>query len=400
MATRRQGLATRASHAGTGGQNTRAVHPVLGTSPGGGVSHTAPIYQTTNFTYPDADAADRAAAGEGYLYTRHANPTTDAFASAVADLEDGEAGLAFASGLAAVAATTFALAGGGEILASEGIYGGTVELLRDLGQRHGLTARFVAGWDTEAVRAAVTPATKAILIETMTNPLLRVADVEGLAAVAKQARVPLIVDSTFASPVICRPLALGADVVVHSASKYLAGHGDVLGGVTVGRRELIGEVARYQKLFGGTMDPFAAWLATRGLRTLAVRMERQCATAARLADALSTMPGVRRVFYPGRTDHPDHARAARVLAAPGAIVSFEVSDGTAARRFYDRVQVFVRAASLGEVTSLVTHPASFSHRALSPEERARVGIGEGLLRLSVGIEDPADLEDDLRQALG
>jgi cystathionine beta-lyase/cystathionine gamma-synthase len=198
---------------------------------------------------------------------------------------------------------------------------------------------------------------------------------------------------------LCRPLEHGASVVIHSVSKYLGGHGDLIGGVAVGAAAVMTEIRRYRTLLGGSMDPFCGWLTLRGMRTLAVRVERQCATAARLAEVLGALPGVRRVHYPGRADHPDRARAQRLLGWPGAMVSFELADGAAARRVYDRVQVVARAASLGEVSSLLTHPASFSHKGLPAEERARLGIPDGLLRLSVGLEDPADLEDDLRQAI-
>jgi methionine-gamma-lyase len=364
------------------------------------VPHAPPLYQTSNYVYPDAAAADRAAAGEAFIYARHGNPTTAALERAVADLEGAEAGLAFSSGMAALAAVLFACTDGGEVLASEGMYGGTTELLGDLGPRHGLSVRFVPAWDTEAVRAALGPRTRSILVETVTNPLLRVADLPALGLLAGPRGLPLVVDSTFASPVLCRPLEHGAHLVIHSVSKYIGGHGDLIGGVAVGDARTLASVRRYRTLLGGTMDPFCGWLALRGLRTLAVRMERQCATAAHLADVLAALPGVRRVHYPGRPDHPDHQRARALLAAPGAMVSFELADGAAARRVYDRVRIVARAASLGEVCSLLTHPASFSHKGLAAEERARLGIPDGLLRLSVGLEDRQDLEEDLRWAIG
>lgn len=317
----------------------------------------------------------------------------------MADLEGAEAGVSFASGMAAIASTAFACAQGGEVIASEGIYGGSTELLRDLGPRHGLSVRPVPAWDTDAVAAAIGPKTRALLIETMTNPLLRVADLPALGALARERGIALVVDGTFTSPILCRPLEHGAAVVIHSVSKYLGGHGDLIGGVAVGGAAPMTEVRRYRTLLGGTMDPFCAWLTLRGMRTLAVRLERQCATAARLAEVVAGLPGVRRVHYPGRADHPDQTRVRRLFAWPGAMVSFELADGAAARRVYDRVQVVARAASLGEVSSLLTHPASFSHKGLPPEERLRLGIPDGLLRLSVGLEDPEDLEDDLRRAI-
>jgi cystathionine beta-lyase/cystathionine gamma-synthase len=381
---------------------TRAVHvarsgPTLG--PVGEVAHTPPLFQSANFVYPDADAADRAAAGGAYLYTRHGNPTTDALADAVADLEGAEAALTFSSGMAAVAAAVFAYGTGGEILASEGLYGGSIELLAQLGPRHGIRARFVPTWDLNAVERAIGPDTRALLVETISNPLLRVADVSGLSALAQKHGLVLLVDGTFSSPVLSRPLGSGATLVIHSVSKYIGGHGDLVGGVAAGSRSAIASLRPYLVLLGGSMDPFCAWLALRGLRTLPLRMERASATAARLANFLARQPGIARVHYPGNPDHPDHALAARVLDAPGAMISFEVSDGVVARRIYDSFRYFVRAASLGEVSSLVTHPASFSHKGVPADERARLGIGEGLLRLSVGIEDAADLEADLAHAL-
>jgi methionine-gamma-lyase len=383
---------------------TRAVHVAregapLG--PHGERAGTAALHQTANYVYDDAGAAAQAAAGAAFIYSRHGNPTTDGFARAVADLEGAEGGLAFASGMAAVSSAVLAYAagGGGEVLASEGIYGGSTELLTGLGPRFGVTARFTPAWDVRAVEAAIGPATKVLLVETLSNPLLRVPDLRALAALTSARGVKLVVDSTFTSPVLVRPLAHGADVVVHSASKYISGHGDVIGGVAVGTWADLEPVLRVRTLLGGSMDPFAAWLAVRGMRTLPLRIERQCATAARLAAVLATLPAVKAVHYPGLKGHPDHERAAATLAAPGAMISIQLADGAAARRFYDRVRVFTRAASLGEVVSLVTHPATFSHGGLPPEERARLGIDEGLLRLSVGIEDADDLEADLRQAL-
>lgn len=381
---------------------TRAVHvgrqnAPLG--PDGESAHTAPLYLTSNFTYPDAAAADRAANGHGFLYSRQGNPTTQTLADAVAALEGAEAGLAFASGMAAVAAAVWAYGTGGVVLASEGLYGGSFELLRELGPQHGVEAQFVPAWDLEAVRCAIGPGTRALLVETLSNPLLRVADLPALGALAAERGVALIVDGTFTTPCLSRPLEQGATVVVHSVSKYLGGHGDLIGGVAVGSREVIQQLRRYALLLGGVMDPFTAWLCLRGLRTLPLRMERHCENAARLAQALSAMPGVRRVHYPGRADHPDHALAGKVLAAPGGMISFELADGAAARRFYDRLTIVSRAASLGEVASLITHPASFSHKGVPAPERQRLGIVDGLLRLSVGIEDVGDLEGDLLQAL-
>lgn len=381
---------------------TRAVHvartgPALGSA--GETAHTAPLFQSANFVYPDGAAADQAAAGAAYIYSRHGNPTTDGLAAAIADLEGAEDALTFSSGMAAVTTALFAYGTGGEVLASEGLYGGSIEFLATVGPRHGIRARFVPTWDLGAVERAIGPDTRALLVETISNPLLRVADVDGLAALARRHNLALLIDGTFASPVLSRPLSRGATVVVHSISKYIGGHGDLVGGVASGSRAAIAGLRSYMTMLGGNMDPFCAWLALRGVRTLPLRMERAAASAARLAAFLTKQPGVLRVHYPGNADHPDHALAAKVLDAPGAMISFEVADGAVARRIYDRFQYFVRAASLGEVSSLITHPASFSHKGVPAAERARLGITEGLLRLSVGIEDVADLEADLAQAL-
>jgi cystathionine beta-lyase/cystathionine gamma-synthase len=381
---------------------TRAVHAARDSaplSPQGERAHNPPLHQSTNFVYPDAEAAGHAANGEAFLYGRHGNPTVDGFARAVADLEGAEAGAAFASGMAAVATALVAYASGGEVLASEGIYGGSTELLTQLGPRLGIGARFVPAWDVDAVRAAIGPNTRALLVETLTNPLLRVADLRALGALARERGVALLVDSTFTTPCLVRPLEFGATLVLHSVSKFIAGHGDVMGGVALGARAEIDRLRQPRTLLGGVMDPFGAWLALRGLRTLPLRVQRQCENAARVADALDGLPGVRRIYYPGRADHPDHALARALLGGGGALVSFTVGDGAAARRFYDRLRVIARAASLGEVSSLCTHPATFSHRALGPAERARLGIDDGLLRLSLGIEDGDDLVADVRQAL-
>jgi cystathionine beta-lyase/cystathionine gamma-synthase len=384
------------------GLATRAVHVAREGAPLGphGERPASPaLYQTANFVYTSAEGAARAAAGESFIYTRHGNPTIDAFAGAVAELEGAEAGLAFGSGMAAVATAVLASAQGGEVLAMEGIYGGTTELLTEMGPRLGVRARFAPAWDVAAIAAAVQPETKVLLVETLSNPLLRVPDLRALAELARARGLTFIVDSTFTTPCLVRPLALGADVVVHSVSKYLSGHGDVLGGAAVGSAAALAPLRKARTMLGGNMDPFAAWLALRGLRTLPLRIARQCESAARLAAVLEALPGVRRVHHPSLPSHPDHAVARAQLAAPGAMISLQLADGAAARRFYDRVRVISRAASLGEVASLVTHPASFSHGSLPPEERARLGIDEGLLRLSIGIEDVADLEADLRQAL-
>jgi methionine-gamma-lyase len=364
-------------------------------------SHALPLYQTSNFVYDDAEGAGRAAAGEAFLYSRHGNPTVATLEAALADLEGGEAGLAFASGQAALASVLLALAGsaGGEVLASEGIYGGSTELLTELGGQAGLTLRLVPAWDTDAVARALRPATRLVLVETLTNPLLRVVDVRALGRLCRRRGLPLVVDATISTPLLSRPLTQGADVVLHSVSKYIGGHGDLVGGAAISSAATIAAVKKVRTQLGGIMDPFCAWLVARGLRSLGVRVERQCTTAAWLARALGRLPGVRAVHHPSLGSHPDRPRATRLIGAGGALVSFDLGTLGRARRCYDRVRVIGRAASFGEPTSLLTHPATFSHKGLPPAERRRLGITDGLLRLSVGLEDPADLLADLRQAL-
>lgn len=398
--------ATRAALAGTAGSAKflpQSLAGIAALGPAGETAHAVPLFQGTNFSYPDARAADEAAAGRGFLYSRHGSPTVTALEAAMANLEGAGAALAFGSGMAALAGALEAFAGDGEMLASEGIYGGSTELLGELARRHGATARFVPAWDVAQVAATLRPNTRMLLVETLSNPLLRVTDLPALARLCRAREVALVVDATTSTPIGCRPLLHGATLVVHSLSKYVGGHGDLIGGLVAGDEAAMVRVRRQRTLAGGVLDPFAAWLALRGLRTLAVRFERQCETAARLARVLVRHPLVRAVHYPALPGHPDRKLARRLFSngdAPAALISFALKNGTAARRFYDRVNLVARAASFGETTSLLTHPATFSHKGLSPAERARIGIDDSLLRLSVGLEDVADLEADIKQALG
>ncbi|HEX9103078.1 MAG TPA: aminotransferase class I/II-fold pyridoxal phosphate-dependent enzyme [Polyangia bacterium] len=370
--------------------------------PAGIKPHAPPIYQSSGFEYPSHAEAEAAGRGEVYIYSRDANPTEDRLAHAIAELEMTEDACIFSSGMGAIAAAILAYVGaGGHVVSIEGLYGVTHAFLTEHLPRFGATCTLVGAATAEAIDAAITPSTRVVHLESITNPLLRVADVDGIAAVCRARGVPLVVDATFATPLLQRPIERGAVLSVHSGTKYLSGHGDVLIGVVSGPKSEIGKVRKLRKLTGGNADPFAAWLALRGLRTLSLRVERQVASALAVARALEHVDGVERVHHPSLPSHPDHEVAARVLEGGGAMVSFEVAGGLAgARRCYDRLLLVARAASLGDVTSLMTHPATFSHNRLSDIERRRFGITDGLLRLSVGIEDAGDIVDDLRQALG
>lgn len=370
--------------------------------PPGVRSHAPPLYQTSGFEYPSHAEAEAAARGELYLYSRDANPTEDRLAHAIAELEGAEDACIFSSGMGAIAAALQAYAdGGGHVVATEGLYGVTHAFLTDHLPRYGCAYTLVPLARAEAIDAAIKPETKVVYVESITNPLLRVADVDGVAAVCRARGVPLVVDATFATPLLQRPIERGAILSVHSATKYIGGHGDLLLGVVSGPKSEVEKVRLLRKRLGGNADPFGAWLALRGLRTMALRVERQTASALAIARALEHADGVERVYYPSLPSHPDHEIAGRVLDGGGGMVSFEVKGGLAgARRVYDKLRLVARAASLGDVTSLMTHPATFSHNRLSEIERRRFGITDGLLRLSVGIEDALDVVDDLRQALG
>jgi len=367
-----------------------------------------PIYHSAAYIYEELDALDGVFAGtrEGPVYARYGNPTLTALEAAVAALEGGEAALSYASGMAAIHG---ALLGAGAragtaVVAAQDVYGATYALLNRMLASQGVTVRFVDGTDLAAVAAAVAELQPvAVVAETISNPLLKLADVPRLAEISHGVGAALIVDNTFASPYLFRPLQHGADYAVHSATKYLGGHGDVLGGVVVtsaARRTALNEI---NKLVGGNLGPQEAWLVLRGIKTLPLRMQRQCDNAAQVARWLIDHPCVTQVNYPGLPSHPQHALAAELLerGAFGAMISFDLKDGSQKLvfRFMEALKLVLPATTLGDVYSLVLYPAGTSHRALDAEARRRVGIGDGLVRLSVGIEDPADIMADLDQAL-
>ena len=367
-----------------------------------------PIYHASSYVYDDMEMLDATFAGtfDGPMYTRYGNPTVSALEAAVAALEGGEAALAYGSGMAAIHAALLAAGAraGTAVVAAQDCYGATYALLSKLLASQGVATHFVDTADLGAVRATLAAARPAaLLVETISNPLLKLADLPALAELAHGAGAALIVDNTFASPYLCRPLALGTDYVVHSATKYLGGHGDVLGGVIVTSAARRRELNEINKLIGANLGPQEAWLVLRGLKTLPLRVQRQCENARRVAEWLAGHPRVSRVNYPGLASHPQHGLAARLLERGefGAMISFDIRDADrpAVFRFMEALRLVLPATTLGDVYSLVLYPAHSSHRALDPALRRRLGIGDGLVRLSVGIEDPADIIADLGQAL-
>lgn len=363
-----------------------------------------PLVQTSSFAVASMHDMDRMLGeGEsGHVYSRLSNPTVEALEGAVAALEGAERAMAFGSGMAAIhAAATGLLRAGDHVVAPTSVYGGTYVLLAEILPRFGIETTFVDNGDLEAWRSALRPQTKVLWCETIANPTLEVADIAALALIADEAGAHLVVDSTFTTPYLARPLELGAHVVVHSASKYLGGHGDLLGGLVLTDAARMGQIRPHAVEVGGVMAPFVAWLVLRGLKTLAIRMDRHCSSAMLVARALQDNEAVQTVLYPGLESHKDHPRATEVLHHGfGGIVSIEVRGGLpAAKRAMDRLQIFLRAGSLGDAHSLALLPALTSHRKLSPEARKRAGLADGLIRLSIGLEDPQDLIRDLQSAL-
>jgi cystathionine gamma-lyase len=382
MTAERAGFATRAIHVGQGPDSaTGAV--------------VQPIHLATTF------AQEGIGRHGGYEYTRSNNPTREQLETCLASLEGGRHGLAFASGLAATATALLLLDPGDHVVYMEDAYGGTYRLFDKVMRRYGLSFSAVDATQPEAIEAAVTDHTRLIWIETPTNPLLRVIDIAGAAVVAHRHGARLAVDSTFATPYIQRPLELGADIVMHSSTKYLGGHSDVLGGCLVTSDDDIAERLRFhQNAVGAVPSPFDCWLLLRGLKTLALRVQRHSDNALAVARHLEAHPSVRAVHHPGLESHPQHQLAVRQMGGVfGGMVSFELADEAAAIRVLEALRLFTLAESLGAVESLAEHPGLMTHTSIPLEERRRIGLAEGLLRLSVGIEDLGDLLADLDHAL-
>ena len=375
---------------------TRAVHAGQQPDPSNGAVMT-PVYLTSTYAQ-EAPAVLK----DGYDYSRTKNPTRTALEYNLASLEGGRWGLGFASGMAAIRCLMDRLRPGDHVVAGDDLYGGTYRLFKRVFEGFGLEYTFVKTSDPAAVKAAMRPKTRYVYIETPTNPLLSLADIEALAKIAHDGRALCIVDNTFATPYLQQPLELGADMVVHSLTKYLGGHSDVVGGGLVGNDETLREeMAFYQNTCGGQLGPMDAFLVLRGTKTLAVRMDRHCENAASVARALEAHPAVERVIYPGLPSHPQHELAKRQMRGFGGMVSFELRGGVeAGNRFASRTKVFTLAESLGGVESLVETPPSMTHASIPAEARRAAGLADGLVRLSVGIEHVDDLIADVTQALG
>jgi methionine-gamma-lyase len=360
------------------------------------------ITRASTFTFSSTAEMKRWAEGKSkaYIYTRYGNPTLAVAEEKIAELEGAEAAVVTASGMAAISSTLLAvLQAGDELIATRQLYGGSYRLMRDSFPRLGITVRHIES-DLAGIEDLVTPRTRALYIETPTNPTLRLVDLDKAHRFAKRHRLVALIDNTFASPVAQKPIQLGFDIVLHSATKYLGGHSDIIAGAAAGSREWMEKVRHNIINFGGSMDPEAAFLLIRGIKTLKVRYERQCASAMAVAKYLARHPKVARVHYPGLPSHPDHNLAKRQMRGFGGMLAFDLKGGLpVARRFCDRVEVFLLAASLGGVESLVVLPIYTSHYNMSRDELHRAGVEPGTVRVSIGLEDPEDLIEDLRQAL-
>src|SRR2546427_1124877 len=375
---------------------TKVIHAGQEPDPRTGAVMT-PIYATS--TYAQASPGEH----KGFDYARTRNPTRDALEACLAELEGGDAGFAFASGMAAIGTVLETLDSGSHVVCMHDLYGGSYRILERVRKRSaGLQATLLDLSDSKALEPAIRPNTRMLCIETPTNPLLKLVDLSAVAEIAHRKKLVCVCDSTFASPWVQRPLEHGFDIVVHSATKYLNGHSDLIGGVAVTSSKEIGEKLTFlQKAIGSVPSAFDCFLVTRGLKTLALRMQRHCENALAIAQWLGGHAKIERVFYPGLKSHPQRALAKRQMAAGGGMVSAIVKGGEkAALRFLERCEIFTLAESLGGVESLIEHPAIMTHASVPAEVRGEIGISDALVRLSVGVEDVEDLTADLEQALG
>ncbi|MEP7211694.1 MAG: PLP-dependent aspartate aminotransferase family protein [Acidobacteriota bacterium] len=366
-------------------------------------SVSVPVYNASVFAFADADegAAIHNEEKPGYYYGRLGNPTTEALERTIAVLERGESALAFASGMAAVSASIFSnVRAGDHIVAPESMYSTTTNFLKHLSESFAIGVSFVDAGNADSYATAVRPNTKLFWIETPSNPLVKITDIRRVAEIGRSAGITLIADNTFATPFNQRPLELGADIVIHSATKYLGGHSDLTAGLLVGTAEATKHIRKVAtKLYGGTIAPQVAWLVMRGIKTLALRMERHNSNASALADMLSNHKKVKAVYYPGLSTHRSYDVAKAQMSGYGGMIGFDVGTAEAGKTFANSVKLCTLATSLGGVETIIQHSASMTHAAIPAEERMRAGISDGLIRLSVGIEDIADLTGDITNAL-
>lgn len=373
---------------------TQLIHSIPVDELTGAVS--VPIYQTSTFVQ------EAPGVNKGYDYARTGNPTRATLENIISKLEGGATGIAFGSGLAAIDAVLKLLKAGDEIIAVDDIYGGAYRLFTHVYEKFGIRVNYVDTTYAENVFNAITPQTKLIWIETPTNPTLKISDIEAIAKIAKASRCLLCVDNTFASPALQQPLSLGADIVIHSATKYLGGHSDLIAGLVVTRETELGEKIKFiQNASGAILSPFDSWLVIRGIETLPLRIKQHCANAQAIAEFLETHPAVDKVFYPGLKHHINHAIAARQATGFGGVVSFRLKNDTeeAAGILVTSTKYFKLAESLGGVKSLLCHPAQMTHKSIPAEKRRAAGVSDSLIRLSAGLEESPDLISDLKQAL-
>ena len=373
---------------------TQLIHSIPVDALTGAIS--VPIYQTSTFVQEEPGV------NKGYDYARSGNPTRAALETLIAKLENGTTGIAFGSGLAAIDAVVKLLSAGDEILAVDDIYGGAFRLFTHIYEKFGIKVNYTDTSRIENVVDAITPKTKLIWLETPTNPTLKISDIAAISEVAKANKCLFCVDNTFASPILQKPLDLGADIVVHSATKYLGGHSDLIAGVVVTKAEDLGAQIKFiQNASGAILAPFDSWLVIRGLETLHLRVKQHCANAQAIAEFLETQPEVKQVFYPGLPTHFNHEIAKKQSTGFGGVVAFSLKEDTieAAKTFVTSTQYFKLAESLGGVKSLLCHPATMTHKSIPDETRKAAGVSDGLIRLSVGVEEVEDLVADLRNAL-
>jgi cystathionine beta-lyase len=372
---------------------TQIIHSIPVDPLTGAIS--VPIYQTSTFVQ-DAPGVNR-----GFDYARTNNPTRQALEKIIAELEGGSVAAAFASGLSAIDAVVKLLKSGDEIVAVDDIYGGAFRLFTQIYEKFGISVKYVDTTNAENVFDAITPKTKLIWIETPTNPTLKISDIAAIAKIAKASNCLLCVDNTFASPALQRPLLLGADIVIHSATKYLGGHSDLIAGLVVAKDKELGEKIKFiQNASGAILSPFDSWLVIRGIETLPLRIKQHCASAQQVAEFLEQHPGVDKVFYPGLKSHINHDVAAKQSKGFGGIVSFTLKNNTeeSAIQFVKSTQLFKLAESLGGIKSLLCHPANMTHKSIPAEKRRAAGVADSLIRLSIGLEEAEDLIRDLEQA--